>query len=414
MPHDASNQDHWHEITGNTKKAGLGTFKRPPMPYDVFMEEQEIPIVRDFGVRRVQDLPLKPWKRMGGQGSFIQLFGTEGLWGSYVVEVPGGGALNVERHLYEEQFLVVEGRGTVEIWQEGGKKNVFEWQKGSLFAIPLNAYHRIVNASSSPALLLVGTSAPNAMNLYASGDFIFNCPYAFNDRYDGSSDFFKPSDDLAPDPVRGLAMRRTNLVPDIINCELPLDNRRSPGYRRIEPHMASNRFYLWIGQHETGRYSKAHKHGSAAVLICIKGKGYTYTWPSTLGPHPWKDGKEKEIVRVEYEPVGMVSAAPMSGDWFHQHFGISKEPLRMTAWFGPNNARGRKPGRPGEQEKDLGAIDIRDGGNAVPYDEEDPHIREEYEATLAREGAQSRMEDWLYETPKEGEERPMTEFARGM
>ena len=55
--------------------------------------------------------------------------------------------------------------------------------------------------------------------------------------------------------------------PDIIDCELPLDNRRSPGYRRIEPHMAGNRFYLWLGQHETGRYSKAHYHGSAAVLV---------------------------------------------------------------------------------------------------------------------------------------------------
>ena len=44
--------------------------------------------------------------------------------------------------------------------------------------------------------------------------------------------------------------------------------------------MAGNRFYLWIGQHETGRYSKAHKHASAAVLICVKGKGYTYTWPA--------------------------------------------------------------------------------------------------------------------------------------
>ena len=47
-------------------------------------------------------------------------------------------------------------------------------------------------------------------------------------------------------------MRRTNIIPDIIDCELPLDNRRSPGYRRIEPHMAGNRFYLWLGQHETG------------------------------------------------------------------------------------------------------------------------------------------------------------------
>src|SRR5258706_5614377 len=105
---------------------------------------------------------------MGGNGTFIQLLGTEGLWGCYVVEVPGGGALNPEKHLYEEQYLVVEGRGTTEVWQDGGKKHVFEWQKGSLFAIPLNANHQIINASSSPALLLAGTSAPNALNLYGN------------------------------------------------------------------------------------------------------------------------------------------------------------------------------------------------------------------------------------------------------
>jgi len=127
--------------------------------------------------------------------------------------------------------------------------------------------------------------------------------------------------------------------------------------------------------------------------------------------HPFSSGKGSQVFRVDYEPVGMVSAAPMSGDWFHQHFGIGREPLRMTAWFGPNNARGRRPGRPGEKEKDLGAIDIRDGGNAIPYDEEDPYIRREFEETLHQEGTKSRMEAWLYEKPKEGEARPMTDFV---
>jgi quercetin dioxygenase-like cupin family protein len=409
--HGGGPGEHWHEPTGLTKKAGLGTFAKKPMPYDVFMEEQEIPIFRGVGVSRVQDLPLKPWKRMGGKGSFIQLWGTEGLWGSYVVEVPGGGALNVEKHLYEEQFLVVEGRGSTEVWNEEGRKHTFEWQKGSLFSVPLNTYHRIINASSSPALLLAGTSAPNALNLYGNKKFIFENNFVFDDRFDESKNYFKPNDDIASDPVRGLAMRRTNFIPDVIQCQLPLDNRRSPGYRRIEPHMANNRFYMWIGEHETGRYSKAHKHGSAAVLICLKGKGYTYTWDSQLGTHPFSSGKADQVFRVDYEPVGMVSAAPMSGDWFHQHFGISKDPLRMSAWFGPNNARGRRPGRPGEMEKDLGAIDIRDGGNAIPYDEEDPYIRKEFEETLRKEGATLRMEPWLYEKPKEGEERPMTEFV---
>ncbi len=55
----------------------------------------------------------------------------------------------------------------------------------------------------------------------------------------------------------------------------------------------------------------------------------------------------------------------MSDDWFHQHFGISEDPLRMSALFGPNNARGWRPDCPGENEKDLGAIEIRDGGNAI-------------------------------------------------
>ena len=124
---------HWHEPTGLTQKSGLGTFTKQTMPYDTFMEEQEIPIVRAVGVSKVQNLPLKPWKRMGGKGTFIQLWGTEGLWGSYVIEVPGSGALNVEKHMYEEQFLVVEGRGSTEVWtEEGGPKHIFEWQKGLL------------------------------------------------------------------------------------------------------------------------------------------------------------------------------------------------------------------------------------------------------------------------------------------
>jgi quercetin dioxygenase-like cupin family protein len=399
MPHDAP--EHWHELSGTTDKAGFGSFGRPAMPYDVFMEEQGIPIHRDIGVSKVQNLPLKPWKRMGGKGTFIQLHGTEGLWGSYLVEVPGGGALNVEKHLYEEQFLVIEGRGTTEVWIEGGKKQIFEWNRGSLFAIPSNTLHQIVNASSSPTLLLAGTTAPNVMNLFDDEDLVFNNPHVFKDRYDDSDTYFKPNDEVVPDPIRGLAQRRVNLLPDIINCELPLDNRRSPGYRSLEPSMAGNRFYMWIGQYETGRYSKAHYHASAAVLICIKGKGYTYTWPITLGARPWETGKADEVKRVDYEPVGMVSAAPMSGDWFHQHFGVSKEPLRLTAWFGPNNQRARSPGVPGEKLIDLGAVDIRDGGTALPYDEEDPFLRKEYAETLAKNGAVLQMDPELYDADNE-------------
>ncbi len=409
MPHDAEQRSHWHEPKAG-ENAGYGKFGRPAMPYDAFMEAEGIPIYRGIGVKQAQHLPMKPWKRLGGRGSYIQLFGTEGLWGSYVAEIPSGGALNVERHVYEKVVLILEGRGSTEVWQEGQtKKQTFEWQRGSMFSIPLNAFHRFVNATNSPAIMLCGTTAPNIMNLVDNPRFVFDCPFNFSERYSGTEDYFKPQEDLAPDPVRGLAMRRTNFVPDVITTELPLDNRRSPGYRRVEPHMAGNRFYLWIGQHENGRYSKAHKHASAAVLICLKGKGYTYTWPEHLGMRPWENGKGEFVKRQDYEFGGMVTAAPMSGDWFHQHFGVSKDPLRLSAWFGANNSRARKPGVPGEAITDRGAIDIKKGGDAIPYNEEDPYLRKEFEGNLAAEGLTTRMNPAWY-TQDPGDDQPKNDF----
>src|SRR5262249_55834540 len=76
-----------------------------------------------------------------------------------------------------------------------------------------------------------------------------------------------------------------------------------------------------------------------------------------------------------------------------------KEGLRITAWHGPNNQRSRKPGRPGEQLLDYGAIDLSKGGSAIPYHQEDPAIRKEFEAALAREGVASRMNAEFYQRP---------------
>src|SRR2546423_185787 len=281
--HEVGEKTHWHEPTG-IDRAGVGKFGRPKTPYDLFMESDGIPIFRDVGLKTVLDLPMKPWKRLGGKGTYIQLYGTEGKWGCY---------------------------------------------------------------------------------------------------------------DIEPDPVRGLAMRPTNFVPDVINCDLPLDNRRSVGWRRVEPFMTGNTFYLWIGQHEVGRYSKAHAHTSAAVLICLKGNGYTYTWPERNGVTPWKDGKAQEVKRVDYSQFGMVSAAPGGARWYHQHFNASKEGFRLTAWFGPHNP-GREPGPPGEKHTDYTAMDIPEGGTAIPYYMEDPYLREEFAEKLKAEGAVNRMEAEFY------------------
>jgi hypothetical protein len=203
-------------------------------------------------------------------------------------------------------------------------------------------------------------------------------------------------------------MRRTNIIPDILACELPRDNRRSFDYRRIEPHMAGANFYMKIAQYKTGQYSKAHKHSSGAILVCIKGGGYSYTWPDTLGMRPWDAGLGDKVKKQTYEPVGMISAAPMRGDWFHQHFGTSPEGLRLLVFDGPYGPGFRRGGAPGDDAKDAGAIDTRDGGNAISYIDEDTQIRQTYEAALAREGMKTGMPSWVYtqRIPPEGALEP--------
>ena len=72
--------------------------------------------------------------------------------------------------------------------------------------------------------------------------------------------------------------------------------------------------------------------------------------------------------------------------------------FRLTAWFGPHNP-GRDPGAQGSKHTDYTAIDVNEGGTAIPYWMEDPFIRAEYEATLRANGVASRMEAAWYDKP---------------
>src|SRR2546427_2856718 len=109
----------------------------------------------------------------------------------YVGEIHPEGALNPERHLYEELIYILQGMGSTEVWSRAKAQKIhFEWQAGSLFAIPLNAWHRLVNGSWEPVVYLAVTSAPLIMDLLHDPDFIFGCDYMFHQRFDGRPDYF--------------------------------------------------------------------------------------------------------------------------------------------------------------------------------------------------------------------------------
>ena len=282
------------------KAIGRFQWKRPHTPYEEFIEEEGVPIVRGLGVYDVRKLDLTPWRRMGGNGAYLELSGLGNKAGFYVVEIPPRGALNPEKHMYEEMYYVVEGRGSTEIWRDGHpeKKQLFEWQKSSLFSPPLNTWHRLVNASSSPVRLLVGTNAPPIMEMYRSRQFIFDNPFQFHDRYPEDENYFKPAEKLSIKPQNGRHINLGNLIPDTMNCELPLENHRGAGHRNFSWKLAGNFSFGFVAQYPPGRYSKAHYHpaGTRAGLLArqgifahlAQGTGYPplgkWQWPSGSAP----------------------------------------------------------------------------------------------------------------------------------
>ena len=374
---------------------GTKLWARRSTPYEFYMEEQGVPIYYgEVGYYDLRDLPLGPWKRMGAEGAFFDLSGTGGQQGTYVIQIPGAGAITPEKHMYEEIFYVLEGRGTTEIWTDGGgRPSTFEWQAGSLFSPPMNTWHRLVNASASPALLLGVTNAPPAFFIYRTQDFMFNNPYQFADRYDGSADYFKEQG-LGTDEVSGRARNFGNIIPDAVHTEIPLDGQRGAGHRAFFWSLSGNTFRGFVAEYPSGRYSKTHAHDSGPIIVCLSGKGYSITWPREAGTQPWKNGKGDLVRRQDYGPGGIVSAAPGNANWFHGHFGASAEPLRVLAFLG--GFPRRTAGAPGV-EMHVHNVDVKEGGNTIEYEDEDPYVRQMFKEQLAKVGATFDMPEEVYE-----------------
>jgi hypothetical protein len=387
------------EPTGEGQRAGATAWQPHKLAYYQYMEEEGIPIHTGLGVHDIRELELGDWGRLGARGAFLYLDGLEGIKGMHVLEVPGGGETLPERHLFHEFYLVFEGRGTAETWLDSDpdRKQVVEWGPGSLFYFPPNVTHRLVNGTGERVLILAANNAPPLYNMLRDREFIFGNDYVFRAHYSADSEFYKFNDTVYAVPNNKRAQSRSNYFPDIINAHLPLDNQRVPGYRRIQPAFRGfERDHVgFVGEFPIGRYSRAHHHAAGAVLVCLKGGGYTFTWPVSCGLTPWRDGHADKVKVLRYKQGGLVAAAPGGGEWFHQHFAIAQSAFRVyNYWGGPvpiglnnlNLATGKS-----------GNLNIRDGGNSIAYDEEDPYIREKFEEELARVGMKSDMPADVYQ-----------------
>ena len=282
--------------------------------YFRWMRRQAIPVVDGYAVEDVREVKLSRWDRTGGNAAFLNLYGMEGVTGMYVGEIPGGGALSAEKHFYEEVICILEGTGATEIWQQQGRKQMFEWGPWSLFALPLNTSHRLINGGRQPVKYLAVTNAPLMMDIIHNEEFLFDCPYDFTDRYSGAEGFFNVGEKRYESGMQHIW--ETNFIADIQTADLGARDVKGSGVRITQFELAGNGLIGHLAQWPAGRYHKAHYHGPGAILFGLQSSGYVLLWSKELGTNPFQGGHEDDVVEVKWKagsvycpPGGLVSPA---------------------------------------------------------------------------------------------------------
>jgi oxalate decarboxylase/phosphoglucose isomerase-like protein (cupin superfamily) len=337
-------------------------------PYTRWVAGEGLDIVSGFYIRDLRALELKPWARRGGRGVFINHDASRTSNDCYVCEIPKGGSLAPQRQLFEEMILILDGRGSTTVWNEAGQSVTFEWQAGSMFAIPLNAWHQHFNLSGrEPAKFVSSTNMPPVINLYDDPEFVFGTARDFPQRFNGEADYFAPKEEM-----KGLLLD-TNFVTDTVHLRLAEAKERGAGGGHIRFSMAKGSMNSHISQFPVGTYKKGHRHGPGAHVIILSGSGYSLMWP---------EGEEPQ--RFEWQTGSLIIPPNM---WFHQHFNTSPEPARYLAFKHESVSIRNAQGVP------KAWISRRVGGDQIDYADERPEVRDMFAQSLAQAAITPHMDD---------------------
>ncbi len=352
-------------------------------PYLDWVKGEGIPIHEDFWVDLLT-LETGPWGRMGTKGAAVHLKGRGDFMSMFLIDLAPGGQCDPQRHLFEEVIYVIEGHGSTTVVAHDGRKHTFEWGPKSLFALPLNATYQHFNGSGTEsARLCSATNLPMMMNVFHNEDFVFDNPYVFPER-EGAADAFAGEGEFLP--VRpGRHMWETNFVPDLSSMELQSWNNRGAGGSSICFTLADGLMHSHSSEMPVGTYKKGHKHGADFHVFCVHGTGYSLLW---YGGDP-----EEEFVRVDWRH-GVVFAPPDS--MFHQHFNTNPTPARYLAIAVGSQRYPLVEAKRALFDKGVDTS-LKDGGNQIEYEDQDPRIHGIYLDELAKNGVESRMNEFIDE-----------------
>jgi hypothetical protein len=343
-------------------------------PYALWVSTQGIPVVEGFAVDLLE-VDTTPWEVTGTPAALVHVAGRGDFANVVVTELPPAGATSPQRHLYEEVVYVLAGHGNTVVEASDGRQHGFEWGPRSLFGLPLNARYRHFNASGSePARLASVTSLPLAINVFRQEAFVFDNPWAFEERFGDPSRFAGHGDFV--EVVAGRHMWETNFVPDLAAFDLPTWAQRGHGSRNLKFVLADATMHAHVSEMPVGTYKAGHRHGPDFHVFTVTGHGYSLFW---------YEGDE-DYARVEWRH-GVVYAP--ADQQFHQHFNTAPHPTRYLALaYG-----GLRYPFTDERRRHFLGVDksVSQGGRQIDYADEDPRIRRMYVEELATRGIECAM-----------------------
>ena len=343
---------------------------------------QDVPVVKDFGIDLLA-IDVRPWDFYGMNGAICELEGGDDFLSTFCYEIPAGGKSRPLRHVYEEVIYVLSGHGSTSVELPDGSRHTFEWGTNSLFQVPLNLRYRHFNGSGREPVRLAGTNNLRfLMNLFRNKTFLFDNPIAFPDRL-GDVSYFSGEGELKPVKA-GRHQWETNFVPDISNFELKAWDARGTGSSNLRWILADGTIGCHTSEMPVGTYKKGHRHTGGTNVFCVTGEGYSLFW---------YEGDE-DFTRVDWHH-GVLYTPPEN--MFHQHFNSGD---RLSRYLAVQFGSTRYPLFAVKRQIWDHGVDtsIKEGGNQVEYEDQDPRIHDIWLKEIAKAGVKSLMGDVIDES----------------
>ncbi len=354
--------------------------KPPAFTYDRWRGSLGLPVHTGYYVEDLRKIELGWWQERGCLAGFVELVGQEGITETRVTEIPPRTSLPPLQLAFDEVVYVLQGWGAATVWRPGGAdKRSFEWHESSMFLLPRHYLHQIHNThGSEPIRLLHYSYLPLAMSAIPDPTFFFADAERAQDRareLDLRSFYGEAS--LRREEKEGVLWGRRkeawvgNFFPDMrVWDRLESNATRGAGGRSVFIEFPGSEITCHMSVFAPRTYKKAHRHGPGRAIVIPAGEGYSIMW---------EEGKDKVV--APWQPGSMLTPP---NRWFHQHFNVGSTPARYLALHPPRQFYGQA-----EKIEDR----VRD---QIEYVDEDPWIRQKFEAELERRGLDSLVPEEVY------------------